>query len=159
MKSRHGKRLFSSLISAAVASGFLVFLQSAPAAAADCSGPFEDVSTPVASTTFAWDVCSDGAVHIWSGTLRDTNCDNRSAHLKFTIQKRARTSGASWTFMSGSSTYSVNGCGNWATYPEIILKRSSSSYGNYDFRMVSTIWACSSLSCSTYYDRAFSYSY
>ncbi|TMR08562.1 hypothetical protein ETD86_47250 [Nonomuraea turkmeniaca] len=53
----------------------------------------------------------------------------------------------------------VSGCGSWATHPEIILRRNTSYISDYDFRMVNELWACSSLSCSTYYYTNYAYSY
>ncbi|GGK65511.1 hypothetical protein GCM10007964_05660 [Sphaerisporangium melleum] len=126
--------------------------------AASCSSPIVVSSSPVASVDFAWDVCSDGKIHVWAGTLYDRSCDDRTAYTRFFLQRKLK-GGSSWSFMNGSSQYKVNGCGNWSTLPEIVLDRNTSSPSSYDFRLVNELWACSSLSCSTYYHSYYSYSY
>jgi hypothetical protein len=96
-----------------------------PAQAASCSAPLRTASSPVASTSFAWDpMCSDGYSHIYFADLTDENCDARGARVRFRIYRRST---GAWVATS-SNYQNNNGCGSTATLPDIRL--NSAGEGN-----------------------------
>jgi hypothetical protein len=162
------RRRLAALVAVLLLAGAMAVAGSrAPAQAATCNGSSRSASSPVARTTFTWALCSDRSVQVWSGTLYDTSCDNRSAHVNFFTQWK--TSGPNtWITNGGSSTYKADtGCGNWATYPRVVIPRDA--YPGHDctlgtnstcqHRMRVHLWACNSTTCSSNYYTDIYYNY
>lgn len=134
-----------------------MFGAASPAYAATCGGTGENVTAPVAATTFTWALCSDNSVQIWNGVLYDTNCDSRKAEAWFAIQVIPPGSQL-WHGIALSPVYSAgNGCGSSSTYRNTTLTPSPDCT-DCQHRFAVHLLACST-TCSSDYATYFYYFY